>query len=63
MMIDDEALAIAETMPGLLQLYGNGLTNKGLNAILDAYTLIYASVYVLTLMGYGETMSLRGSKS
>ncbi|CAN7116519.1 unnamed protein product, partial [Brassica rapa subsp. narinosa] len=35
---DDEALAIAETMPGLrhLQLYGNGLTNKGLNAILDA---------------------------
>ncbi|CAN6808812.1 unnamed protein product [Brassica oleracea] len=35
---DDEALAIAETMPGLrhLQLFGNGLTNKGLNAILDA---------------------------
>lgn len=62
---DDEALAIAETMPGLrhLQLYGNGLTNKGLNAILDAYTLIYASVYVLTLMGIWRNDVLRGSKS
>ncbi|CAH8380907.1 unnamed protein product [Eruca vesicaria subsp. sativa] len=35
---DDEALVIAETMPELhhLQLIGNGLTNKALNAILDA---------------------------
>ncbi|CAH8354429.1 unnamed protein product [Eruca vesicaria subsp. sativa] len=34
---DDVALAIAETMPGLtrLQLFGNRLTNLGLNAILD----------------------------
>ncbi|KAJ4905858.1 F-box protein SKIP19 [Raphanus sativus] len=35
---DNEALAIAETMPGLrhLQFFGNRLTNTGLNAILDA---------------------------
>ncbi|CAA0393533.1 unnamed protein product [Arabidopsis thaliana] len=34
---DDNAKAIAESMPELrhLQLLGNGLTNKGLNAILD----------------------------
>ncbi|CAL9233109.1 unnamed protein product [Arabidopsis halleri] len=34
---DDEALAIAETMPGLryLELFGNGLTSSGLEAILD----------------------------
>lgn len=34
---DDVALAIAETLPGLtrLQLFGNRLTNVGLNAILD----------------------------
>ncbi|KAL0697415.1 hypothetical protein Bca4012_053537 [Brassica carinata] len=34
---DDVALAIAETMPGLtrLQLFGNRLTDVGLNAILD----------------------------
>ncbi|KAE8670623.1 putative F-box/LRR-repeat protein 23 [Hibiscus syriacus] len=34
---DDEALAIAQTMPELrhLQLLGNGLTNEGLQAILD----------------------------
>ncbi|KAK8999025.1 hypothetical protein V6N11_070203 [Hibiscus sabdariffa] len=34
---DDEALAIAQTMPELrrLELLGNGLTNKGLQAILD----------------------------
>lgn len=34
---DDVALAIAETMPGLchLQLFGNTLTDAGLNAILD----------------------------
>lgn len=34
---DDEALAIAATMPGLrhLQLFGNKMTNKGLQAILD----------------------------
>ncbi|KAI8525094.1 hypothetical protein RHMOL_Rhmol13G0201400 [Rhododendron molle] len=34
---DDEALAIAETMPGLhhLQLLGNNLTDDGLKAILD----------------------------
>ncbi|VYS61748.1 unnamed protein product [Arabidopsis thaliana] len=34
---DDDALAIAESMPKLrhLQLMGNGLTNTGLNAILD----------------------------
>ncbi|CDY15618.1 BnaA08g29020D [Brassica napus] len=34
---DDVALAIAESMPGLtrLQLFGNRLTNFGLNAILD----------------------------
>lgn len=34
---DDEALAIAETMPKLrhLELFGNRLTNSGLNAILD----------------------------
>ncbi|KAJ4876518.1 F-box protein SKIP19 [Raphanus sativus] len=34
---DDDALAIAETMPGLrfLQLVGNCLTDVGLNAILD----------------------------
>ncbi|KAK8662010.1 hypothetical protein V6N13_091598 [Hibiscus sabdariffa] len=34
---DDEALAIAQSMPELrrLQLLGNGLTNKGLQAILD----------------------------
>ncbi|EOA21298.1 hypothetical protein CARUB_v10001657mg [Capsella rubella] len=34
---DDEALAIAETMPNLrhLELFGNRLTNSGLNAILD----------------------------
>lgn len=37
MEYDDEALAIAETMPGLhqLQLFGNNLTNDGLKAILD----------------------------
>lgn len=35
---DDVALAIAETMPGLrhLQLFGNKLTEAGLNAILDS---------------------------
>ncbi|GAB4840677.1 hypothetical protein Ancab_021444 [Ancistrocladus abbreviatus] len=35
---DEEALAIAETMPQLrhLQLIGNTLTNKGLEAILDS---------------------------
>ncbi|CAN6849066.1 unnamed protein product [Brassica oleracea] len=34
---DDDALAIAETMPGLhnLQLFGNKLTDAGLNAIID----------------------------
>ncbi|XAR59375.1 hypothetical protein NMG60_11015197 [Bertholletia excelsa] len=34
---DDEAIAIAETMPGLrnLQLFGNQMTNDGLKAILD----------------------------
>ncbi|PSS05111.1 F-box/LRR-repeat protein [Actinidia chinensis var. chinensis] len=34
---DDEALAIAETMPGLhqLQLIGNRMTNKGLQAIFN----------------------------
>ncbi|KHN47343.1 F-box protein SKIP19 [Glycine soja] len=34
---DEEAFAIAETMPGLhhLQLFGNKLTNEGLLAILD----------------------------
>ncbi|CAH8391004.1 unnamed protein product [Eruca vesicaria subsp. sativa] len=34
---DEDALAIAETMPGLrtLQLLSNGLTDAGLNAILD----------------------------
>uniref|UniRef100_A0A1J3EUQ5 F-box protein SKIP19 n=1 Tax=Noccaea caerulescens TaxID=107243 RepID=A0A1J3EUQ5_NOCCA len=34
---DDDALAIAETMPGLrhLQLFGNRLSNNGLNAILN----------------------------
>ncbi|KAG2330732.1 hypothetical protein Bca4012_019673 [Brassica carinata] len=34
---DDDALAIAETMPGLrfLQLFANGLTDAGLKAILD----------------------------
>ncbi|XP_057463088.1 putative F-box/LRR-repeat protein 23 isoform X1 [Actinidia eriantha] len=34
---DEEALAIAETMPGLrrLQLIGNKMTNKGLQAILN----------------------------
>ncbi|CAA7046998.1 unnamed protein product [Microthlaspi erraticum] len=34
---DDEALAIAAAMPGLrhLQIFGNYLTNTGLNAILD----------------------------
>ncbi|EOA21150.1 hypothetical protein CARUB_v10001497mg [Capsella rubella] len=34
---DDDALAIAETMPGLrhLQLFGNGLSDTGLIAILD----------------------------
>ncbi|KAE8671898.1 putative F-box/LRR-repeat protein 23 [Hibiscus syriacus] len=34
---DDEAVAIAQTMPELrhLQLLGNGLTNEGLQAILD----------------------------
>ncbi|CAK9321243.1 unnamed protein product [Citrullus colocynthis] len=34
---DDEALAVAETMPKLqqLQICGNGLTNMGLQAILD----------------------------
>ncbi|GMI80388.1 SKP1/ASK-Interacting protein 19 [Hibiscus trionum] len=34
---DDEALAIAQTMPELrrLELLGNGLTNEGLQAILD----------------------------
>ena len=34
---DEEALAIAETMPGLrcLQLIGNKMTNKDLQAILD----------------------------
>ncbi|XP_020877173.1 putative F-box protein At4g05475 [Arabidopsis lyrata subsp. lyrata] len=34
---DDDALAIAESMPKLrhLQLMGNGLTNTGLNVILD----------------------------
>lgn len=37
MEYDDEALAIAETMPGLhhLQLLGNNLTDDGLKAILD----------------------------
>ncbi|PSS29018.1 F-box protein [Actinidia chinensis var. chinensis] len=37
MEYDDEALAIAETMPGLrhLQLFGNRMTNDGLKAILD----------------------------
>lgn len=35
---DDEALAVAESMPGLrhLQMFGNKLTNDGLQAILDA---------------------------
>ncbi|CAE6137728.1 unnamed protein product [Arabidopsis arenosa] len=35
---DDDALAIAETMPKLrhLQLFGNGLSDTGLNAILDS---------------------------
>ena len=34
---EDDALAIAETMPGLhnLQLFGNKLTDAGLNAIID----------------------------
>ena len=34
---DDDALAIAETMPGLhnLQLFGNKLTDAGLNVIID----------------------------
>ncbi|XP_019090199.1 PREDICTED: F-box protein SKIP19-like [Camelina sativa] len=34
---DDDALAIAETMPGLLhlQMFGNGLSDTGLNAILE----------------------------
>lgn len=34
---DDDAMAIAESMPELrdLQICGNGLTDKGLNAILD----------------------------
>lgn len=36
--LDKEALAISETMPQLrhLELFGNGLTNSGLNAILDS---------------------------
>lgn len=35
---DEEALAVAESMPGLrhLQMFGNKLTNDGLQAILDA---------------------------
>lgn len=35
---DEEALAIAKTMPGLqrLQIFGNSLTNEGLRAILDS---------------------------
>ena len=37
MEYEDEALAIAETVPGLrhLQLFGNRMTNDGLKAILD----------------------------
>ncbi|KAL1188346.1 putative F-box/LRR-repeat protein 23 [Cardamine amara subsp. amara] len=37
MVCDDDALAIDETMPQLvrLELFGNRLTNIGLNAILD----------------------------
>ncbi|KAJ6770337.1 hypothetical protein OIU79_021062 [Salix purpurea] len=35
---DEEAIAVAESMPGLrhLQMFGNKLTNQGLQAILDA---------------------------
>jgi F-box/leucine-rich repeat protein 2/20 len=43
---DDDAFAIAKTMPGLrhLQLYGNALTNDGLLAILDGCPLLESLV-------------------
>ncbi|KAF8052687.1 hypothetical protein N665_1520s0005 [Sinapis alba] len=56
-MDDDDALAIAETMPRLshLQLFRNGLTDAGLNAILDNCPnlehLDLRQCYIINLLG------------